>query len=70
MSAATAPAPAEARTARRWSSVDWKSLTFTGERHEVSLRIPGPDSARAVALLRDGLAEAEWPLRAMSLPTS
>jgi hypothetical protein len=44
-------------------SVDWQSLTFTGERHEISLRIPGPDSARAVALLRDGLADAEWPLR-------
>ena len=43
-------------------SVDWQSLTFTGERHEISLRIPGPDAAHAAALLRDGLAEAEWPL--------
>ena len=43
-------------------SVDWQSLTFTGERHEISLRIPGPDAAHAAALLRDGLADAEWPL--------
>ena len=28
----------------------------------MSLRIPGPDAAHAAALLRDGLAEAEWPL--------
>lgn len=44
-------------------SVDWQSLTFTGERHEISLRIPGPNAADAVAMLRDGLADAEWPLR-------
>ena len=25
-------------------SVDWRSLTFSGERHELQLRIPGPDS--------------------------
>lgn len=44
-------------------SVDWQSLTFTGERHEISLRIPGPGAEEAAALLRDGLADAEWPLR-------
>ena len=47
---------------RRFHSVDWQSLTFTGERHEITLRIAGPDAAHAHALLRDGLAEAEWAL--------
>ena len=46
----------------RFHSIDWQSLTFTGERHEITLRIAGPDAARAHALLRDGLAEAEWAL--------
>jgi len=46
----------------RFQSVDWQSLTFTGERHEITLRIAGPDAARALGLLRDGLAEAEWAL--------
>ncbi len=46
----------------RFQSVDWQSLTFTGERHEITLRIACPDAARALGLLRDGLAEAEWAL--------
>ena len=46
----------------RVRSVDWQSLTFTGERHEISLRLPGSDDA-AGAGLRDGLADAEWHLR-------
>ena len=44
-------------------SFDWQSLTFTGERHEISLRLAGPDPAPALAQLRDGLAEAEWQLK-------
>ncbi len=47
----------------RFHSVDWQSLTFAGERHEISLRIPGPDASGAMALLRDGLADAEWQLK-------
>lgn len=43
-------------------SVDWQSLTFTGERHEIGLTIPGPDAPATASLLRDGLEEAEWPL--------
>ena len=43
-------------------SVDWHSLTFNGERHEIALLIPGPDAAATAALLRDGLGEAEWAL--------
>ena len=43
-------------------SVDWQSLTFFGERHEISLRIPAPDAGIALASLRDELADAEWDL--------
>lgn len=44
-------------------SVDWQSLTFTGERHEISLRLVPPQAETAAILLRTGLAEAEWALR-------
>ncbi len=46
----------------RFHSVDWQSLTFIGERHIFSLRLLGPDPAPALALLRNGLSEAEWQL--------
>ena len=46
----------------RFHSVDWQSLTFIGERHELSLRLAGPEPAAALARLRDGLAAAEWQL--------
>ena len=46
----------------RFRSVDWQSLTFTGERHEIGLRLPGPGADDALARLRDGLADAEWNL--------
>jgi hypothetical protein len=42
--------------------VDWQSLTFIGERHEISLRLLGPDADMALAKLRDGLADAECKL--------
>lgn len=48
---------------RSFRSVDWQSLTFTGERHELSLRLVGANPAAAVARLRDGLADVEWRLR-------
>ena len=41
-------------------SVDWQSLTFVGERHEMQLRIVGPGAAEAANQLLAGLAEAEW----------
>jgi hypothetical protein len=40
-------------------SADWQSLTFVGERHEIRLRIPGPDSRVTVGRLLDGLEDAE-----------
>ncbi len=43
-------------------SVDWHSLTMVGERHELSLRIPGPDAAEVAARLCDGLTEAEFAI--------
>lgn len=46
----------------RFQSVDWQSLTFTGERHELLLRLAGPDPGAALARLRQDLAVAEWAL--------
>ncbi len=47
----------------RFQSVDWQSLTFTGERHELLLRFAGADPAAALARLRHNLAAADWGLR-------
>ena len=47
----------------KFRSVDWQSLTFTGERHEIGLRLRGPGAAESLARLRDGLADAEWDLQ-------
>ena len=41
-------------------SVDWQSLTFTGERHVISLRIVEPDAAAIAARLTAGLEHAEF----------
>ncbi len=41
-------------------SVDWQSLTFIGERHEISLRLPARDAASIVARLGDRLEDVEW----------
>jgi hypothetical protein len=43
-----------------YRTVDWQSLTFIGERHEIELRIPGPDAEAIASRLTDGLAEAEF----------
>jgi hypothetical protein len=43
-------------------SVDWRSLTFTGERHQLDLRISGPDSRIAMARMCDGLEDAEFSI--------
>lgn len=43
-------------------SVDWRSLTFTGERHEIELRIPGPDSMLIVERMCEDLEEAEFSI--------
>lgn len=41
-------------------STDWQSLTFAGERHEISLNVLGQDSAAVTAALVDGIEEAEF----------
>jgi hypothetical protein len=43
-------------------SVDWQSLTFTGERHAITLRVTGPGSDSTVRLMTDGLADAEFAI--------
>ena len=43
-----------------YRSADWQSLTFVGERHEIELRIPGPDAAQILSRLTDGLSDAEF----------
>lgn len=42
-----------------WSSTDWQSLMYGGERHEIELRICGPQPEQLLARLTDGLTEAE-----------
>jgi hypothetical protein len=39
---------------------DWRSLTFTGERHQLHLRIPGPGSRDFAASMCSGLGDAEF----------
>ena len=45
-----------------WKSVDWQSLTFIGERHEASFRVTGPEATRIVAMIADGLEDAEFAI--------
>ncbi|SRR5260221_5493399 len=41
-------------------TVEWCSLTFTGERHQLQLRIPAPDSRAIMERMCDGLEDAEF----------
>jgi hypothetical protein len=43
-------------------STDWQSLTFIGERHEMELRIPGPDAHQLALRITDGLSDAEFAI--------
>lgn len=43
-------------------SVDWQSLTFIGERHQMVLRVPSPDAEPLAFLIADGLADAEFSI--------
>ena len=43
-------------------SIDWQSLTFTGERHHIDLRVTGRDAASAVERMCAGLADAEFSI--------
>ena len=43
-------------------STDWQSLTFTGERHHMSLKVTGSDSGEIVERICDGLEDAEFSI--------
>lgn len=43
-------------------TTDWHSLTLDGERHQLSLRLTGPDAATAASALGDGLEDAEFAI--------
>jgi hypothetical protein len=43
-------------------SIDWRSLTFTGERHQLELRITGQDSAAVAERMCAGLEDSEFSI--------
>ena len=43
-------------------SVDWQSLTFTGETHLMRLRVPGPHADTIVGRLTCGLGDMEFAI--------
>ena len=43
-------------------SVDWQSLTFTGETHLMRLRVPAPNADLLVGRLTLGLGDAEFSI--------
>jgi hypothetical protein len=43
-------------------SIEWQSLTFAGERHQIGLRVPGPESVAIVRRMCAGLPEAEFSI--------
>ena len=45
-----------------FQSVDWNSLTFSGERHRIELRIPAPDADGIGRRLLGGLEDAEFAI--------
>ena len=45
-----------------FSSTDWQSLTFVGERHEFGFRISGPDAESIHQRLTFGLEDSEFAI--------
>lgn len=43
-------------------SVDWRSLTFNGERHHLELRVPAPNSRLVVDRMCAGLEDVEFSI--------
>lgn len=41
-------------------STEWQSLTFIGERHQIELRIPGPEARKTAARIIGGLDQVEF----------
>ena len=46
----------------QFRSTDWNSLTFSGERHLIDLRIPGPGAGDVADCLTAGLEEADFAI--------
>ena len=46
----------------QFRSTDWNSLTFSGERHLIDLRIPGPGAQQVADCLTSGLEEADFAI--------
>ena len=53
-----APVTFDAITSRPWASI-----TFSGERHRLSLSLPGPGAQAAVDTFLDGLEDRDFALR-------
>ena len=45
-------------------SIEWQSMTFAGERHQLCFRIPGPGADELAASLTCGLENAEFSIPA------
>lgn len=45
-----------------YRSIDWQSLTFVGERHQMRFRIPGPDAEEIFARMAGDLADSEFAI--------
>jgi len=45
-----------------YRSIDWQSLTFIGERHEMRFRIPGPEAGEIYNAMTGNLADDDFPL--------
>ena len=43
-------------------SADWRSLTFTGERHSIDLRVSPPHSQAIIDRMCSGLEDAEFSI--------
>ena len=43
-----------------WTSRDWQSLTFIGERHKARIRICGPEAREVTGRIVTGLDDAEF----------
>ena len=43
-------------------SVDWQSLTLTGERHQIAFRVTGVDSRHIAERMCTGLEDAEFSI--------
>ena len=46
----------------QFRSIDWQSLTFVGERHEMELRIPAPNAQSLVERLIYGVSDTEFAI--------